>query len=94
MVDKHVLIYICFKGGKGVLSKIAVERFENVKTMSEAFDKMLVDDTWAFLWTTAVMDYLIGKSCDYVAIEENVMTGYLVWVMQKHSQYRLILDYL
>ena len=55
---------------------------------------MKTDDKFAFLWVTSVLDSMVGHTCDFMVIKQNVYAGIMVFVLEKNSQYKPLFDYL
>ena len=87
-------LFQSLKGGSDLHKKIYAERYETVKTVDEGLQKALDDPGYAFIWATAVLDSMVGHTCNYVAIKEIVFEGIMVFVLRKNSPYKGLFDYL
>ena len=81
-----------FRLGNALDRKIYQERQEYVDSVGEGLEKS-INEEFAFLWDSDVMDFLIGQKCSHIAIPKTVLDTVIAYVIRRNSPYTNMFNY-
>ena len=81
-----------FENGNAFYRKLYEERYEFVNSFEEGIQKSLNED-FAFIWDTDVMENLVGQKCSHVAIPQSTADFVVGFLMKKNHPYKDMFNY-